>query len=186
MNIAVIRNNGAVYCRPDTSWEREPSDLYMPDGVSGYHYVPVVFARLCKAGKCIARRFSRRYYDSAGFGVLLYDSGLLDGSADSTASASCADRTTFLPMPLFSLPSLEDGEYVLMKDGMTLFRTVLGSSEIMDEALEKISSRVSLRIGDIVAIELGDVNPLCGRSGQVSTVSATYCGEEILKFTIIS
>ena len=71
MNIVVQTYDGRVQCRPDTSWEREDRDLFAPDFISAYDFVPVLFARICKAGKCIGGKFAGRYYDAVNYGILL-------------------------------------------------------------------------------------------------------------------
>ena len=54
MNIIVKPYSGQhCYCRPDTTWERENKDFYVPDGVENLRWAPVLFARISKAGKHI-------------------------------------------------------------------------------------------------------------------------------------
>ena len=52
MNI-VVKPYGCdlCYCRPDTTWEKESRDLYIPDSVEKALLTPVAFARVSKAGK---------------------------------------------------------------------------------------------------------------------------------------
>ena len=81
-------------CRPDTTWERENKDFYSPECVNEIYWTPVVFARVCKAGKCVGVKFVDRYYDGVGCGMLLYcgTSGLSVNSGDprNPATAGCA------------------------------------------------------------------------------------------------
>ena len=73
MNIIVKRyDSDLCYCRPDTTWERENKDFYSPECVNEIYWSPVVFARICKAGKCVGRKFVERYYDGVGCGMLMY------------------------------------------------------------------------------------------------------------------
>ena len=63
------------HCRPDTTWERENKDFFSPECVNEIYWTPVVFARVCKAGKCVGSKFVERYYDAVGCGLLMYCSG---------------------------------------------------------------------------------------------------------------
>mgnify|MGYP007037143547 CR=1 FL=1 len=98
MNIIVKpHGNDLCYCRPDTTWEKESRDLYIPEGVDKVLWAPVVFAKVCKAGKCINPKFVTRYYDAFNFGFLMYT-----GEGE-IAFTSCADHTSILPTPLPSV-----------------------------------------------------------------------------------
>ncbi len=111
MNIIVslFGSNGTDYCfRPDTTLEKESFDYYIPDGVSELTYSPVLFVRLCRAGKAIGEKFAGRYYDSGGFGVLLYGESIIgSGAAAGLSMASSLDKTSLLPFPLIDKDVLE-------------------------------------------------------------------------------
>ena len=114
MNIIVslFGSNGTDYCfRPDTTLEKESFDYYIPDGVSELTYSPVLFVRLCRAGKAIGEKFAGRYYDSGGFGVLLYGESIIgNGAAAGLSMASSLDKTSLLPFPLIDKDVLENSE----------------------------------------------------------------------------
>lgn len=192
MNIIVkTYDGGRICCRPDTSWEREDKDLYVPDNIHGYMWTPVLFARISKAGKCIGRRYASRYYDAVNYGMLLYPYDLLDSSPYGIAAASCADHTSVLPFPMYNPVTLDDGTnvYSVLKDGEEIFSTYAGSRSIIEDALSEASAVVSLRIGDILAIELA---PLSGISeckedtqGMETSLSGSFCGNALFSFRII-
>ena len=111
MNIVVRSREKYCICRPDTSWERENKPVYAQEAVQGYDFAPVLFVRICKAGKCIAEKFASRYYDAFNFGILL--SGRLRLGEDSGTGASvsdCLDHSSILPFPLFNPIVLENEE----------------------------------------------------------------------------
>ena len=186
MNI-IVKPYGSdmCYCRPDTTWERESRDLYSPECVNIWNWTPVLFARICKAGKCINGKFVSRYYDSLSFGALLYI-----GESD-IASGSCADHTSFLPLPLFNPVVLEgDGNrFEVTKNGKSLFaiETSTDASLIRaaEEAICKTSQLTSLRIGDYVAVELSPISKLAERQEGDMDLKATFCENELFNFKII-
>lgn len=189
MNIIVkTYGNGRYICRPDTTWEREDKDLFSPGCIAAYHFSPVLFARVCKAGKCVGRKFASRYYDSIGYGILLYPSDMLDGSPLSYASASCIDHTSVLPFPMYNRLTLESGtnEFTVIKDGMTVCSTSGGSSEMIEGAVSDASSLTTLRIGDMIAIELSEPAPLAdSREKERHNIRGTFCGNALFGFDIV-
>ena len=185
MNIIVslFGSNGADYCfRPDTTLEKESFDYYIPDGVSELTYSPVLFVRLCRAGKAIGERFAGRYYGS--------------GAAAGLSMASSLDKTSLLPFPLIDKDVLENGgnSFSLSVNGRSVNehsvnellvnehsvnehsvnersaneRSLNGNGTFachpdfagIPEILHRISLRTSLRTGDIVAVELGERLPI--------------------------
>lgn len=180
MNIIVKPMEGICTCRPDTTWERENKDIYAVPAVQAYRYTPVLFVRINKAGKCVGYRFAERYYDGFNFGMLLYGGIARETAMESVPSAErgcgnagagellwspCLDHSSILPFPLYNPVVLENDEkeFTIRKNGTILFSTGEGSSEMIDNAIAAASEMVSLRIGDILAIELQEPLPLVGR-----------------------
>ena len=182
---------GLCTCRPDTTWERENKDIYAIPAVEGYRFTPVLFVRVSKAGKCIGYKFADRYYDGFNFGVLLYggirpgvaaDENALETGAENNAAgageltwSACLDHSSILPFPLYNPVVLDndENEFVLRRNGTVLFSTVEGSREMVENAIAEVSEVVSLRIGDIIAIELQEPLPLVER--QASENSEQDC-----------
>ena len=188
MNITVLSPKG-VYCRPDTSLEREDKDFYIPDNVSDYAYTPVVFARISKAGKCIGRKFAGRYYDAIGFGALLY---ACKSSEADVATASCHDHTSILPQPLYNPITLENpsNAFALSIDGNEIFSVKVGEQDfkdIIEEALYKVSPIVSQRTGDFVAVELSEMKNLIEdvKEGEEHTLKGGFCDNALFEIKMI-
>ena len=157
MNI-IVRPQGSdlCYCRPDTTWERENKDFYVPDHVGTLYWAPVVFARISKAGKCIGGKFVSRYYDAYGFGALLYCNDA------PIAFSSCADHTSRLPFPLKDVDTIGDGSiYKAFRNGEEIF-SAAADKELLEDTICKASQTTSLRIGDFVAVELDEIRILAG------------------------
>lgn len=177
MNI-IVKPHGSnlCYCRPDTTWEKEGRDLYIPDGVNKAIWTPVAFARISKAGKFVSGKFVSRYFDAVGFGALVY-------SDDETlAFSSCMDHTSLLPMPLYNPVIFENEENtfrIMAGDKEVAFNASKQISEALEEGICKASERISLRIGDMVAVELSPMDVLAQRNEGEIRFKAEF-GENIL------
>ena len=187
MNIPVITANGKVIVRPDTTWERDNEDVYLPEFVDSLSWTPVFFARVSKPGRSIGEKFASRYYDAIGYGVLLYPENLIDGSEEGFACACCLDKTSFLPFPLYNPVTLgvPGNEFVLSSEDRELFRSSAGSRELAEQALVKASSYCYLRVGDIVAVELQPRAKLCTRTDGSVRVKGTWCENPTVDFQVI-
>ncbi len=186
MNIIIKPYGGdACYCRPDTTWERENKDFYSPECVNELSWAPILFVRISKAGKCIGAKFASRYYDGFGFGALMYISDFMP----CIASASCADHTSLLPLPLYNPIVLENEEveYEVIKNNESIFKTAAGGSlkAEIEAAICKASQLTSLRIGDFVAVELTPVSGLASRTEKTASIKAAFCENELYDFKIL-
>lgn len=196
MNIIVKPYDSSMcYCRPDTTWERENKDFYVPEPIDEIHWAPIVFVRICKAGKCISRKFASRYYDAFNFGALMYCH--TEEGRNETAFTSCADHTSLLPFPLYNTVVMEndDNAFEVRKDGEVIFGMPRVNyarlatpeqtlTDMVEEALCRASMLTSLRIGDYVAVELTPVSRLASGPEETS-FKATYCGNELYDIRII-
>ena len=187
MNI-IVRPYGSdpCYCRPDTTWERENRDLYSPECVNEWHWAPVLFARISKAGKCISPKFVSRYYDAVNFGALLYCNPEMG-----IAFASCADHTSLLPAPLYNPAVMgnEDNRFEVNREGVTIYSVdcneTNGLTALLEDSICKASQRISLRIGDFVAVELATPAILANRQDGEVELKADFCNNRIFDFKII-
>lgn len=181
MNIIVRPYGGEkCYCRPDTTWEREDKDFYVPECSESLYWTPVLFARVNKAGKCIGKKFVSRYYDAIGCGVLLY-------TGQDIAFASCADHTSLLPMPLYNPVVLEgeDNALEVCLNGSSIWNEKILSKDKLEDTVCMASALTSLRIGDFVAVELAPVQKLVSRDEGNAPLKVSYCGNDLFDLKII-
>ena len=197
-------------CRPDTTWERENKDFYSPECVNEIYWTPVVFARVCKAGKCVGVKFVDRYYDGVGCGMLMYcgtsttslkdsaeerdlaeekDSAEESGLVSVRDLSEVVDKSSILPHPLF-LPLVmeDDKEFIVSTSSavMTSSSVILsGAKELLEEAICNASQLTSLRIGDFVAVEMKELGKLASREDGTVAVKGEFCEKEIFSFNII-
>ena len=183
MNIIVKPYDSKLcYCRPDTTWEKESRDLYIPDKVNKVLLSPVVYARVCKAGKCISGKFVSRYYDTVGFGALIYC------DEDSLAFSSCLDHTSLLPVPSHS-PEIfenESGEFTIKAGSKEFaFKPCKEFQTALEEVICTASERVSLRIGDMVALELGPMAVVAEHCENEAAIKAEFSGDVLFDLKVI-
>ena len=190
MNIAVKTASGRCIVRPDTTLERNSKDFFPPEFVDGLSWSPVLFARVCKAGRSVGKEFAGRYYDAVGYGILLYPRDLLDGSPEAYACASCLDHTSFLPFPLFNKLTLGQGNsfrLYVRKEGKArrcIYKHDEGTAGMIEDAIVAITTNIFIRTGDLVAIELKKRSGLCTAADKSLEVDATYCGIQTMSFYI--
>ena len=190
MNIIVKPYGSSLcYCRPDTTWERENKDFYSPECVNELHWAPIVFARICKAGKCIGGKFAPRYYDAFNFGALLY---CHTSESPDIAFTSCADHTSLLPAPLYNpvVMENEDNIFEVKKNGEKIFTSrdisiEASLKEVIEDAICKASQLTTLRIGDFIAVELVPVSLMAASCDGETSLKATYCENELFDIKLI-
>lgn len=172
--------------RPDTTWEKDNEDFYPPEFVDELTYSPVLFARILKPGRSVGRKFASRYYDSVGFGVLLYPENMLDGTPEGYAQAICLDHTSFLPTPMFQPQRLEeDDRFSLFRNEVELFTFDRPSLNMIEDALVEATKLLYIRTGDLIAVELSDRKPLTNRTDSVTHITGTFGQDKVLDFQII-
>lgn len=187
MNI-IVKPQGSnfCYCRPDTTWERENRDFYVPEGIESISWTPVVLARVSKAGKCISPKFASRYFDSFGFGMLMYCNPDQSEGCGNIAFSSCADHTSVLPSLLQPADKLEDSSngYLVYRNGEEIF-SASADRNIIEDAICKASKLTSLRIGDYVAAELTDPAVMAGIADAEMHVKGESGNNGLYEFKII-
>lgn len=184
MNIVVLTAGRRVVVRPDTTWEKDSEDLYVPDFVNRLSWSPVLFTRVSKPGRSIGLKFAGRYFQTYSYGVLLYPEDLIDGSQEGYACACCLDHTSFLPGEMFD-KSASGAGFTLLRDGEELFRHDGASIPAMEESIAEVSRFCYLRTGDLVATELRPREPLCTRDNGTCRLEGISGEGRILDFNII-
>ncbi len=189
MNIIVKTSSGHITVRPDTTWEKDNEDFYPPEFVDGLTYSPVLFARVLKPGRSVGRKFASRYYDSVGYGVLLYPENILGDSSESYAQAICLDHTSFLPSPMFPPQRLgSDPEFSLFLNEEEIFTTAPSNTislNMIEDAIVEATKLLYIRTGDLIAIELSDRKSLTYRTESRAYVTGSFGQDKVLDFQII-
>lgn len=187
MNIVVRTESGKYIVRPDTTWERDNEDVFIPEFVNGVSFSPVFFARISKPGRSVGEQFADRYFDGVGFGVLLYPEDMIDGSPEGFACASCLDHTSFLPFPVKGKEALDgpDSAFLLEAGGKEVFRSGGVDASMIRKAIAEATRFIYIRTGDLVAIELAPRKALISRPEKEICVKGEWNGERTVDFKII-
>ncbi len=150
MKIVVFRGAGDYICRPDTTLNHDNSDYYCPEGVGCLSAVPCVYTHIDKAGKCVAERFAGRYFSKVAFGCLLTDTN--DDTAGDVATSM--DFTSVMDMSWLD-PGQKPGYSFSVNSSEICSVSEADFVPQLKAALVDITRRTMLRIGDIIALELG-------------------------------
>lgn len=124
------------YTSPDTAICKEesaPLKYYVPDGIETLRVIPFAYIKISRAGKCIREDFAHRHYAVCGWGLHLSTYDVNEGNT--------LDNSIFLSKGTEIGDSYEGFEY-------------------FDTALQRASEYMSLRSGDIVALELEDLQAI--------------------------
>lgn len=180
MNILVKPYGSDMFhCRPDTTWERENKDFFSPECVNEIYWTPVVFARVCKAGKCVGSKFVERYYDAVGCGLLMYCSGqaMISNGPLSTSWAPpptrgwenaisdhqpirqlshIVDRTSILPHPMYNPVVLDDEKvFTVIPDSDRESVTRSAPSVILSGAKHLLEDALC-KASELTSLRIGD------------------------------
>ncbi len=186
MNIVVLTSSGKIVVRPDTTWERDNEDFYVPEFVDEISYTPVFFARVMKPGRSIGLRFANRYYDRLGYGVLLYPENFIDGSPEAYASAICLDHSSFLPSDMIDKEGFDSPKFELYKGEEKIYEAEGLSLEQIEKAIAELSRICYIRTGDLIAIELDSRKTLLHRNiAQSCTIGIERSDSYYSDFKII-
>lgn len=182
MNIIVFENGAISELRPDSTWERENKDLYVPDGIKGYTFRPVLFAKCLKSGKAVAEKFAERYFESVGWGVLLTPE--IEGLA--SAQLACYDSTSYLSFPLYNKVVINSGygnEFAVESPcGSEVFKVETSEAMLAElgKAVSAVSKVMSFKTGDFICVPLDEARKL-----PSNELRATFAVNTVLDFKLI-
>ena len=118
------------YTCPDTA-VNQTNEFWVPDGIDTLRAIPFVFVKINRAAKCSKAEYAFRHYGQCGYGIHLTSYDVNEGNT--------LDSCVFLSA---STPTEGSGPYQ--------------GFEAFDSAIERASQYMSLRSGDIIALELED------------------------------
>ena len=156
MNIIIKPYNpqeGLFYFKPDTTLNRDYTNLYLPHFIKRVEAKELFYIRIDRAGKGIAERYASRYFSKGNYALSISIAPDIFPNAAPSATPSAAPNTTpsaaiinrsvanSIDYSFYSMPAekIEDPQLI----------------EELCKYIAQITEIISLRTGDIIAIETG-------------------------------
>ena len=156
MNIIIKPYNpqeGLFYFKPDTTLNRDYTNLYLPHFIKRVEAKELFYIRIDRAGKGIAERYASRYFSKGNYALSISIAPDIFPNAAPSATPSAAPNTTpsaaiinrsvanSIDYSFYSMPAekIEDPQLI----------------EEFCKYIAQITEIISLRTGDIIAIETG-------------------------------
>ena len=156
MNIIIKPYNpqeGLFYFKPDTTLNRDYTNLYLPHFIKRVEAKELFYTRIDRAGKGIAERYASRYFSKGNYALSISIAPDIFPNAAPSATPSAAPNTTpsaaiinrsvanSIDYSVYSMPAekIEDPQLI----------------EQFCKYIAQITEIISLRTGDIIAIETG-------------------------------
>ena len=140
------------YLRPDTALMRNGRIFYIPDFCRQISGAMALVVRINRLGRQIAPRFAHRYYQETALGFCLYAADLLKQNQASGVSWTPACALDYsAPLSDFFSPA---SEYPPDQEVFAWEQWQGSLSDSIDQSVSHISHYISLRMGDLIWLEL--------------------------------
>ena len=152
MNIIIKPYNpqeGLFYFKPDTTLNRDYTNLYLPHFIKRVAATELFYIRIDRAGKGIAERYASRYFSKGNYALSIsiapdiFPNATPSQAPSATQSAAIINRSVSnsIDYSFYSMPAekIEDPQLI----------------EEFCKYIAQITEIISLRTGDIIAIETG-------------------------------
>ena len=186
LGVSSVEGREMLYLKPDSSLLVNKKPFFLPDEGMSFVAQPCVVIRINRLGKTVARKFASRYYSEAalGFNIRVADNCFNESSA----------RFNMLQMLAFDYSAVV-GEFVavetLAAHGLSFAVTTISGVKskrqvswqqlvtAVDDAIERISSYLTLRMGDMVCVDFSGEQIVLERelvlSASVGQEQNVYC-----------
>ncbi len=169
---------------PDSAIQKSGKPFFVPDFADKFRYRMATAVHVCRLGKNIAQKFANRYYEEAGLCLIFEASDLLDRlKADGmpTAIATAFDAAAITgEMVTVDAAQLGKSDAVLTINEAETERVATPSAADFDRCIEIASRYFTLKIGDLIIIETGELHDAIIND----TVSATIANNQSIHIRI--
>ena len=168
MNIIIKPYNpqeGLFYFKPDTTLNRDYTNLYLPHFIKRVEAKELFYIRIDRAGKGIAERYASRYFSKGNYALSISIAPDIFPNATPSQAPSTAPNATPSQAPS-TRPSATPGAVIIngsVANSIDYSFYSMPAVKIEDPQLieefckyiAQITEIISLRTGDIIAIETG-------------------------------
>ena len=156
MNIIIKPYNpqeGLFYFKPDTTLNRDYTNLYLPHFIKRVEAKELYYIRIDRAGKGIAERYASRYFSKGNYALSISIApDIFPNAAPSVAPSQAPSATPSAAIINGSVANSIDYSFYSMP------AEKIEDPQLIEEFckyIAQITEIISLRTGDIIAIETG-------------------------------
>ena len=156
MNIIIKPYNpqeGLFYFKPDTTLNRDYTNLYLPHFIKRVEAKELFYIRIDRAGKGIAERYASRYFSKGNYALSISIApDIFPNAAPSVAPSQAPSATQSAAIINRSVSNSIDYSFYSMP------AEKIEDPQLIEEFckyIAQITEIISLRTGDIIAIETG-------------------------------
>ena len=156
MNIIIKPYNpqeGLFYFKPDTTLNRDYTNLYLPHFIKRVEAKELFYIRIDRAGKVIAERYASRYFSKGNYALSISIApDIFPNAAPSQAPSTAPSATPNAAIINGSVANAIDYSFYSMP------AEKIEDPQLIEEFckyIAQITEIISLRTGDIIAIETG-------------------------------
>ena len=156
MNIIIKPYNpqeGLFYFKPDTTLNRDYTNLYLPHFIKRVEAKELYYIRIDRAGKGIAERYASRYFSKGNYALSISIApDIFPNAAPSLAPSQAPSATQSAAIINRSVANAIDYSFYSMP------AEKIEEPQLIEEFckyIAQITEIISLRTGDIIAIETG-------------------------------
>ena len=176
MKIIFVDKNQQFRLIPDSALLLKHRPFFCPDYVENLHAKIAFVVKINRLGKYIQEKFASTYYDEIGFAINFYDKKSLESQVQNGLPwerATCFDGSFALSEFLaktdydpYSLP------LTFSKNRGDMFRLHIVPPDTTAQIISEISTFMTLKIGDYIAIELDEITSAPFEINDVLTLSS--------------
>lgn len=156
MNIIIKPYNpqeGLFYFKPDTTLNRDYTNLYLPHFIKRVEAKELFYIRIDRAGKGIAERYASRYFSKGNYALSISIApDIFPNAAPSQAPSTAPSATPSAAIINGSVANSIDYSFYSMPAEKIEDPQLI---EQFCKYIAQITEIISLRTGDIIAIETG-------------------------------
>ena len=156
MNIIIKPYNpqeGLFYFKPDTTLNRDYTNLYLPHFIKRVEAKELFYIRIDRAGKGIAERYASRYFSKGNYALSISIApDIFPNAAPSQAPSAAPNATPSAVIINGSVANSIDYSFYSMPAEKIEDPQLI---EQFSKYIAQITEIISLRTGDIIAIETG-------------------------------